>query len=179
MFVFKIDEEVELKLLEERDARALFELADRNREHLGKWLTWVDGTESADDTLAFIRRARKAHAENRMIPTSIWHRGQVAGTLGLQDLNWSVGSGEIGYWLGAEYEGKGIMTRACRGLISRAFLELGLNRIVIQCGTENTRSRAIPERLGFTHEGTRRQSSMLNGERIDMELYSVLRREWE
>ena len=74
--------------------------------------------------------------------------------------NWDAGSGEFGYWLGAEFEGNGI------------------NRIVIRCHPENTRSSAIPKRLGFTLEGTLRECTRLNGELIDMQIYSLLRREW-
>ncbi len=85
----------------------------------------------------------------------------------------------IGYWLGGEYEGKGIMTRACTALIDYGFGELGLNRIVIRASTENTRSQAVPLRLGFTREGVERQAEWLNDHFIDMIVYSMLRSEWQ
>jgi ribosomal-protein-serine acetyltransferase len=179
MFSFAVDDEIELRLHEERHADELFALTDRNREHLRRWLPWVDHTREVNDTLQFIRRVRQSYADNKAIATSVWFDGDIAGTLGLHLLDWSVGSGEIGYWLGAAYEGKGIMTRACRGLISCAFEELGLNRIVIRCQPENARSSAIPKRLGFTGEGTLRECSKLRDELIDLEVYSLLRREWE
>ena len=41
------------------------------------------------------------------------------------------------------------------GLLAYAFDELGLNQVEIACAEANTRSCAIPERLGFTREGLR------------------------
>jgi ribosomal-protein-serine acetyltransferase len=84
----------------------------------------------------------------------------------------------IGYWLVSEYEGKGIMTRACEVLIDYGFDELGLNRIVIRASTDNVRSQAVPLRLGFTREGVARQAEWLNDRFIDMVVYSMLRSEW-
>lgn len=177
MFSFPIDDEIELRLLEERHAEPLFALTDKNREHLARWLPWVEHTREVSDTLGFIRRVRAEYADNAMIPTGVWYRGDIAGTLGLKDIGWTVGSTEIGYWLGADFEGRGIMTRACRGVIDYSFGELGLNRIVIKCHPDNTRSSAIPKRLGFVHEGTERQCRMLNGELIDLEIYGLLQGE--
>ena len=68
-------------------------------------------------------------------------------------------AGELGYWIRANHEGRGHITRACRALIDIGFEELGLHRIEIRAGLENARSRAVPERLGFTYEGIEREGS--------------------
>ena len=64
----------------------------------------------------------------------------------------------MGYWLGEEHQGKGLMTAACRALVDYAFGELGLNRVVISCATENKKRCAIPERLSFRREGVKHQA---------------------
>ena len=178
MFAFTIDDEVELRLHEEHHAEELFALTDRNRNHLGRWLPWVEHTREVGDTLQFIKGVRRAYADGKAIPTSVWYGGSIAGTLGLQGINWNIGSGEIGYWIGAEYEGKGIITRSCRALVSYAFETLDLNRIVIRCQPENRLSSAVAKRLGFTYEGTLRECAKHNGAVHDLAVYSVLRREW-
>ncbi len=179
MFAFTIDDKTELRLHEEHHAEELFALTDRNRRHLGRWLPWVEQTQKVDDTLAFIKGVRRGYANNEAIPTSVWFDDNIAGTLSIFGLNRGIGSGELGYWLGAEFEGRGIMTRSCHALITYAFETLELNRIVIRCQPENTRSSAIAKRLGFTHEGTLRECAKHNDELHDLEVYSMLGREWE
>jgi ribosomal-protein-serine acetyltransferase len=82
--------------------------------------------------------------------------------------------GYIGYWLAASYQGKGIMTKSCQMLIDYAFETLKLHRVVITCATENQRSRAIPLRLGFTHEGVARGAELLYGRFLDYDTYALL-----
>jgi ribosomal-protein-serine acetyltransferase len=77
-----------------------------------------------------------------------------------------------------EFEGKGLVTKTCRALIDYAFNELGLNRMIISCATENQKSRAVPERLGFTQEGILRQSEWLRDHFVDMVVYGLLASEW-
>ncbi len=86
---------------------------------------------------------------------------------------------EIGYWIGKEFEGKGIVTTACREMITYAFQDLRMNRIDLRSMVNNHRSRAVAERLGFKLEGILRQQAILRGEPLDMAMYSLLRDEWE
>ena len=84
----------------------------------------------------------------------------------------------IGYWLGEEFQGKGIMTAASRILIHYAFDEFQLNRVEIRCAVGNTRSRAIPERLGFIQEGMIGDGEWLYDHYVDLIVYRMLAREW-
>jgi ribosomal-protein-serine acetyltransferase len=92
--------------------------------------------------------------------------------------SWHARRTELGYWIAQNEEGKGTISKACKLLIDYAFAELDLNRIEIRCSVENTRSAAIPERLGFTLEGVLRQSHMRNGRLHDFSIYGLLRSEW-
>ena len=56
---------------------------------------------------------------------------------------------EVGYWLRADAEGRGIMTAAVRRVTRIAFEVDGAERVVIRCHPDNVRSAAVPERLGF------------------------------
>lgn len=99
--------------------------------------------------------------------------------IGLHNLDQVNQKAEIGYWIAKEFEGQGIITAACRKLVTYAFEELGLNRVAICAAVGNKKSRAIPERLGFLEEGRARDGLYVNGRHHDLVYYSLLKREWE
>ncbi len=178
MFSAILQPGVELRLVEERHAPALFTAIDREREHLRQWLSWVDATRTEDDILAFIRRSMEQFASNKGFSAAVWADGCVAGVVGMHHIDWIARKAEMGYWLAREFQGRGVATAAARALTAHALVELGLNRMEIQCAAGNTKSSAIPKRLGFTCEGTLREAQLLDGRYLDLEVYSMLRREY-
>ncbi|GCE10669.1 GNAT family N-acetyltransferase [Tengunoibacter tsumagoiensis] len=177
--VLKIDEEAELHLLAEKDAGPLFQLIDENRLYLRKWLPWVDATQTIEDQRAFLRSVQQTYLENKGFGCSVWYQGQVAGTIAYHTIDWAPRKVEIGYWLGEQFQGHGLMTKACRTLINYAFNEYHLNKVEIRCAPGNTRSCAIPLRLGFTQEGRIRQAQWLYDHYTDLLLYGLLVDEWQ
>jgi ribosomal-protein-serine acetyltransferase len=170
---------VELRLVEERHAAALFAAVDRNRGYLREWMPWVDATRTADDILAFIRRSMEQFAANNGFSAAVWADGSIAGVIGLHKIDWLNRKAEMGYWLAREFQGRGIATAAARAVTGHALVELELNRMEIHCAVNNARSSAIPKRLGFTFEGTLRQAELnVNGRYLDLEVYAMLRREF-
>lgn len=83
-------------------------------------------------------------------------------------------STRIGYWLDEAHQGRGIVTAAVRLLADHALTVWQLNRVEIHAATENRRSRAIPDRLGFREEGTLRHAQLVDGRYLDSVVYSTL-----
>ncbi|WP_409292654.1 GNAT family N-acetyltransferase [Peribacillus sp. SCS-37] len=179
MFIHKIDDELSLKVLEERDGEKLFALTDRSRSYLKEWLPWLDYTRSVEDSREFIRMTRQGLAENRSLTTGILYKGQMAGAASFHHFDWTHRTTSMGYWLGQEFQGKGIMTRVAAALIQYAFEELGLNRVEIRAAYGNLKSRAIPERLGFMEEGRIRQAEWLYDHFVDHAVYGLLSEDWK
>lgn len=177
-FRYIIDQETELRLLEEEHTEALFVLTDQNREYLRQWLSWVDNIESVEDSRRYIRSAVKQFNDENGFQAGIWFRGTLAGIIGYQNLDWVNRSTSVGYWVGAAFQGNGLATNACGALVDWAFREWRLNRVEIRCAAENYRSRAIPERLGFTEEGRARQAEWLYDGFVDLVIYGVVAEEW-
>ena len=46
----------------------------------------------------------------------IWYKGAIAGQIGYGNLDWNDRRTEIGYWLGASFQGKGLVTKSCRAM---------------------------------------------------------------
>lgn len=175
----RIDDDTQLRLHEKRYAQAYFDLIDQNRTYLREWMPWLDHETSVENTREYIKSALRQFADNGSLQTGIWYQGNIVGSIGYHPINWNTRKVEIGYWLAAPLQGKGLMTKSCKTLIAYAFDELGLNKVEIRCATENKRSRAIPERLGFTQEGILRQSEWLYDHFVDLVVYGMLASEWQ
>lgn len=179
MFFYEVDEDITLKFLDSNDAESLFQLTDTSRDSLREWLAWVDNTTTVADSKEFIDSTLKNYDEKKGITTGIFYKGSLAGVIGFNDFNWKNSIASIGYWLGTNYQGLGIMTRATSGLIDYAFHTLEMNRVEIRAAYENKPSRAIPERLGFVKEGQIHQAEWLYDHYVDHVVYGMLVSEWE
>lgn len=84
-------------------------------------------------------------------------------------------SAEIGYWLGAEYWGRGIVTEAVQALTQYAFANFDLARIWACVFAWNPASMRVLEKAGFTREGVLRQAATKDGETIDVVMYAIVR----
>lgn len=171
-----IDDDAVVRTFTPDDAEEVFALVEANRARLEAWMPWTESTRSAADVVDFIERSLAS--EHDLEANGIWVDGRAAGTIGLR-VNLLVNNGELGYWIGEEFEGRGLVTRACRLFIDHAFGQLGLHRISLHAGVENRRSRAVAERLGFTEEGVIRDGDRVGGGRyVDLVAYGLLEHEW-
>lgn len=179
MFQLRVNDEIEVRMFEESDAETVFALVDRNRDYLREWLIWVDRSDSPEVTRQFIRDSKRRYENKEALSAGIWLNGELVGATGVVEYQWHNRMLEIGYWLSADQQGKGIMTKVVSALIDHAFANLGMNRIEIHCATGNVRSRAIPERLGLKQDGVMREAGLLNGQFVDKVIYSMLASEWK
>jgi ribosomal-protein-serine acetyltransferase len=131
-----------------------------------------------DDVRNFITQAIEQMESNQGPTAGVWADGRLVGCIGCHPIDWPNRNCSIGYWLAADYVGRGLMTRCCAVLLEYLFGELGLHRVEIRCGTGNRRSRAIPERLGFTREGIARHGQWVNDRWLDLDIWSLLEDEW-
>jgi RimJ/RimL family protein N-acetyltransferase len=99
--------------------------------------------------------------------------------LGSIGLRMAPGEGrcDLGYWLAPWGRRRGVMTRAVVLLSRWAFEALPVDRVEITIEPENSASRAVAERAGFTFEGVLRSHTEIKGTRRDMAMYSLLRGE--
>ncbi len=177
--IIPINDETELRLLQESDAPRLYVLTNAGRAYLREWLPWVDGTRRVEDSLRFVHMATRQLDDNNGFHMGIWYQGELVGVIGYNYVSWPKRQTELGYWLGQAYQGKGLMTAACRGMINHAFDEMNMLRVEIHCAVGNQKSRAIPERLGFVEEGIRTQTEWLYTYFADSVVYSMSVQHWQ
>jgi RimJ/RimL family protein N-acetyltransferase len=80
-----------------------------------------------------------------------------------------LGSATVGFWLGRDHRGQGIMTEALQALVEYAFEEagLGLTRLHWESLVGNYGSAIVARRAGFQFEGVSRQSLVHRDIRVD------------
>jgi RimJ/RimL family protein N-acetyltransferase len=100
--------------------------------------------------------------------------GNVVGSIGIHRIK-EKHKAEIGYWLGKEYWGKGIMSEAVKIISEYCFNKLKLRRIVAKVFLFNEPSKRVLEKNGFKMEGILRKEENKKGKLLDTYLMARVR----
>jgi ribosomal-protein-alanine N-acetyltransferase len=103
--------------------------------------------------------------------------GALVGAVGLE-LRREHDRAELGYWIGVPFWNRGYATEAASAVLAYAFESLELNRVFACHFANNPASGRVLQKIGMTHEGTRRAHTLKWGEYLDDEAYGILRTEW-
>jgi RimJ/RimL family protein N-acetyltransferase len=105
--------------------------------------------------------------------------GNLIGSMGLNWVNYWSRVAWIGAWIGEEaYWGGGHGTDGLLLIMDYAFNWLDLRRLALQTMGLNARAQRNVEHCGFQLEARQRESTFVNGQRVDALNYGVLREEW-
>ncbi len=105
--------------------------------------------------------------------------GHVIGTIGFMSWQADNALAEVGYSLSRAYWGQGLMTEALAPVLQEGFMKLQLNRIEAMHFTDNPASGRVMEKCGMQHEGRLRGRIFNKGEYRDVEMWGILRKDWE
>ncbi len=165
-------------------AEAHHALLMANYKRLAQWDPGYDADKPStlDETRFRLEQQGRAWLEGTQLPLDIavpagrdW---RLAGAVSLR-FEMAMRTGELGYWIDATFEGRGLVTRAVTAVLDHAFGPIGLDRVELRTGTDNARSRGVARRLGFTEEGELREAVVFpDGRRDDDIVYGLLAREW-
>lgn len=87
---------------------------------------------------------------------------------------------ELGYWLGQEFWGRGIIPEAARELIRRGFEDLNMSHIWCAYYDGNIKSKRVQKKLGFTYYKTYDSVPVpLMGEERRGHINYMTRKEWQ
>jgi ribosomal-protein-alanine N-acetyltransferase len=84
-------------------------------------------------------------------------------------------SGELGYWLGEAFWGRGIVTAAIISFTSWAMPRFSLTRVYANVFAENPASARVLEKAGFEYVGLLRKAAVKHGVHHDYRLYDMVR----
>ncbi|MGR5258784.1 GNAT family N-acetyltransferase [Vibrio astriarenae] len=175
MFTMKVDEDIELALVQPSFCTAYLILLNENLDYLSEWLAWPPSNEGIGDFEAFVEQSLNDYANGKSMTCAIVFRGQIVGNISYNTIDRQLERVEIGYWLAASHQGQGIMTRSVQHLVNYAFGTLNMRKVQISAATENAASRGVCERLGFELEGVIRRAERLNDRVVDHAVYGLVR----
>ncbi|REJ78765.1 MAG: N-acetyltransferase [Acidobacteria bacterium] len=179
MEILEVSDGLELLPVAEENLEKLHAVVVNNFEHLRAWMPWTVDGYSLSNTRSFIAKSTRDFSANESMNFHVIENGEIVGALGLNYIDKVNKGTELGYWLSEHATGRGIITRCVKRLTDFAFEELGMHRVVIRAAPGNIRSCAVPERLGFTKEGTLREAEWLHDRFVDLVVYAMLKHEWD
>lgn len=100
------------------------------------------------------------------------------GTCGFSQFDKSNNMAEIGVDIAHPYWGQGIATEAIKVIIDFGFQVMKLNRIETWVMVENIGSLKVLRKNGFLHEGILRERQLWQGEYHDVEMFSILKKDY-
>ena len=177
-FPLPIDPTTRLRPLTNDDAPVLFQTLEANRAHLDPWLRWSGRLKSLADVEAYITRFAAKLEQGDGFHAGMWQGDTLVGGIVCHFINNESHKTEIGYWLVSSAVGRGLVNHACRTVITELFQQHKMHRIEIQCATDNLKSKAVAERLGFQFEGIKRESEWLTSRFADHAMYALLEQDW-
>lgn len=137
---------------------------------------------SPDDASQRVQDIHTAFAAQDGVRWVIAPRGtnQLIGTCGFWRLLKPHFRAEIGYELGPEWWGQGVMTEAVGAMLEFGFTAMGLHSVEAQIDPENCGSRRVLEKLGFVQEGYFHENYYLPAEECfsDTATFSLLQAAW-
>ena len=170
-------ERLRLRVLEARDAPALFDLySDPDVMRYWNHAAW---TCLAQADLA-IDNARAEYARGATIHCAIEQRstGTIIGSCALYDFACHDNSAQLGYLLSPRHWGQGYLSEAMEQFLNFAFRQLRLERLRAQVHPENTASAGLLGKLGFLSQGWTGENWIVAGRTLQTQSYLLLRSGW-
>jgi RimJ/RimL family protein N-acetyltransferase len=153
-------------------------------------LTWFDNehfSRNIDSRPMFVEskksieeRVKEAESKNSLFVFGIrtLEENTLVGLVELGDIQWNHGNGWLAIGIAPESQGRGYGRDAMQCIIRFGFEELNLHRVQLTVFEHNPNAIKLYESLGFQREGAWREFLHRQGQRYDMYLYGLLRREW-
>ena len=166
-----------IRKLTMRDAQDIYRYS-RDPE-VARHVLW-EAHRSIGDSRAYLRYMLRRYRAHEPASWGIEYAatGQIIGTIGFMWIQQDNASAEVGYSLSHDYWNRGIMTEALGAVIQYGFDELHLNRIEAQHEVTTPASGAVMRKCHMQKEGTLRSRLFNKGHYVDVDLYAILRKDY-
>ena len=143
-----------------------------------KYLTWP-AHSSVDVSRFILADWMKHYAEPDFYQWAIVLDGHAIGSIAVVSHNDRAEVAHIGYCLGQKWWHMGIMSEALKAVMDFLFDEVGYQRIESRHDPRNPHSGGVMRKCGMQFEGRMRQKLMNKGRYVDVDLYAILRCDYQ
>jgi ribosomal-protein-serine acetyltransferase len=169
-----------IRRYEPDDAQRLYEAARESIFAMQPWMPWCHPAYSIEDSRQWVASKPddwdSGRAKDFVISDA---EGRFLGACGLNQFNTVHRFANLGYWVRLSARGNRVAAQAVRLLADWAFRETDLDRLEIVAAVGNVASQRVARRAGAIQEGLLRQRLVMNGQRYDAVMFSILRSDWK
>jgi RimJ/RimL family protein N-acetyltransferase len=155
-FPYLLGELINLREITMDDAITIVNLMDYE---IAKYLYEVPYPYKIDDALNFIKSSYDNFKLRKAITFGVEYKNRLesklllVGTIGIKDIDYVNKKANMGYWIGKQYQGKGIATECIKLVVNYAFDALKLKEISAYVFPNNNPSIRVLEKNGFVKMG--------------------------
>lgn len=170
-----------IRLVEDGDAEALFEVFDSNRSRLEDFFSGTMAqNKTFEDTKNYVVSVLGRIAEGTYYPYLIIDTttNNIAGFIDVKNIDYHLPKAEMGCFIDKDYTDKGISSKAFALVCNHYFRELGFNKLFLRTHPSNAAACRLAEKTGFKKEGLLRNDYKTTaGEIVDLVYYGRLKGE--
>ncbi len=171
-----------IRQLNNDDLENYFEIIQNNRKRLEDFFAGtVAITKTVEETKTHLTDIVTKAEKKNYFPFIVEENatGKIIASIQVKSVDWSIPKAELGYYIDAAYEGKGIVTKATAMIIDFCFKELKLTKLYIRTHEANISSRMVAEKNGFKLEGViRKDYKTTSGNLVDLMYYGLVSEEY-
>ncbi len=154
-----------------------------SNSEISKDMSW-DAHKSKLQTLEYLKTVCGDFKKGKSVTWAVFYNKRFVGVFSIiailrKHRSLTYNRAEIAYWLGPEFQGKGIMTKAGNLVLGFAFNSLGLDKLVVGHHIGNEGSEKLIKRLGFRFTYYEKNMFSKNGKWIDCKFYELNKAEWK
>lgn len=164
-----------LKIIDNDDATRLVTLV-KSSPSLFQWIDWCHSQYSQVEAEKFILATRLNWVKSDAFGFGVYLRdsNELVGMVAINELYHTFNMASLGYWVGDNFQRRGIAKEAMRTMFEFCFAQLKLTRLEIVCDPSNLPSQKLIESCGGEQEGIARNRYIFNGTPKDGIVYGVI-----
>lgn len=177
-----ISRRVLIRRFREGDGQAFYQLiADNSALISDHFPALAEGVTSPASGEGEVRKRLAAWLMQEMYSFGIWRseEADLIGFVSLCDIDWQIPRADLNYFLHHQHTSQGFMTEALTKIITLAFKQLQLEKLVVKTLADNAASQRLVRKLGFRREGDlRNEYRKISGLLVDITVFGMTAEEF-